>query len=50
MENEDKKYIGTGWNFPVGVDAAGKIRLVTGNDDIELGGTQNQLQGKGLIS
>ncbi len=35
MENESKKYIGTGWSFPVGTDSAGRIKLVTGNDDIE---------------
>ena len=35
MENEDKKYIGNGWCFPVRTDAAGKIKLVTGNEDIE---------------
>ena len=35
MENEEKKYIGTGWSFPVGTDSAGKVKLVTGNDDIE---------------
>lgn len=35
MINEDKKYIGTGLSFPVGTDSAGKIKLVTGNDDIE---------------
>ena len=35
MIKEDKKYIGTGWCFPVQVDSAGKIKLVTGNEDIE---------------
>ena len=35
MESEEKKYIGTGWNFPVRTDSSGKIKLVTGNDDIE---------------
>ena len=35
MESEDKKYIGNGWCFPVRTDAAGKIKLVTGNEDIE---------------
>ena len=35
MIKEDKKYIGTGWCFPVQTDAAGKIKLVTGNEDIE---------------
>ena len=35
MINEDKKYIGTGWSFPVGTDSAGKIKLVTGSEDIE---------------
>lgn len=35
MYNEDQKYIGTGWSFPVGTDSAGRIRLVTGNEDIE---------------
>ncbi len=35
MENENKKYIGSGWNFPVRTDSAGKIKLVTGNEDIE---------------
>ena len=35
MEDENKKYIGSGWSFPVRTDAAGKIKLVTGNDDIE---------------
>ena len=35
MEKEDKKYIGTGWSFPVGPDSSGKIKLVTGNEDIE---------------
>ena len=35
MLNEDKKYIGNGWSFPVKTDAAGRIKLVTGNEDIE---------------
>ena len=35
MEQEDKKYIGTGWSFPVGTDSSGKIKLVSGNEDIE---------------
>lgn len=35
MIKEDKKYIGSGWCFPVQTDSAGKIKLVTGNEDIE---------------
>ncbi len=35
MLNEDKKYIGNGWSFPVKTDAAGRIKLVTGSEDIE---------------
>ncbi len=35
MINEDKKYIGTGWSFPVGTDSSGKIKLVSGSEDIE---------------
>ena len=35
MEQEDKKYIGTGWSFPVGTDSSGKVKLVSGNEDIE---------------
>ena len=35
MQNDDKKYIGSGWCFPVCTDSAGRIKLVTGNEDIE---------------
>lgn len=35
MKSEDKKYIGSGWSFPVSTDSAGRIKLVTGNEDIE---------------
>ncbi len=35
MQNENKKYIGYGLNFPLKTDASGKLKLVTGNEDIE---------------
>jgi len=30
-----REFQGTGWEFPVGTDHNGDIRLTTGNDDIE---------------
>lgn len=35
MINDDSKYIGRGWNFPLMTDAGGRMKLVTGTDDIE---------------
>ena len=35
MIDENTKYIGHGWNFPLRTDSGGRIKLVTGNEDIE---------------
>ena len=35
MVNENSKYIGQGWNFPLRTDGGGRMKLVTGSEDIE---------------
>lgn len=35
MVNENSKYIGQGWSFPLRTDGGGRMKLVTGSEDIE---------------
>jgi phage baseplate assembly protein W len=34
MANQEKAFLGTGWAFPPGLDPAGKIRLVSLEEDV----------------
>ena len=34
MANQEKAFLGTGWAFPPGLDAEGKIRLVSLEEDV----------------
>lgn len=35
MIDENTRYIGQGWSFPLKTDSGGRMRLVTGTEDIE---------------
>lgn len=35
MIEEERKYLGKGWNYPIKMDARGQIKLASGAEDVE---------------